>query len=150
VALWLVPMVGLSLFAWFRCDRARPILTALTAMVVALSVWYVFDSHAWRTFENAHGPVRGIAIFALSAAIAVFGYRRPRWGGILLLVACVIPVLLSALASGGFGMSSLGALTAPAIITGALYLWSSGIEESARTSGPSTFGPRARRPSRSR
>jgi hypothetical protein len=150
VALWFVPMVSLSLFAWFRCDRARPVLTALTAVVVGLSCWYALDSHAWRAFENGHGPVRGIAIFALSAALATFGYRRPRPGGLLLLVACAVPVVLSTLASGGLGMSSLGALTAPAIITGVLYLWSSGVEQSAQVPGTSSSGPTSANPTRPR
>ena len=146
VALWLVPMVSLSLFAWFRCDRSEPILMVLTGVIVASSVWYAFDSDAWRAFENRHGPVRGVAIFALSAAIATFGYRRPRRGGVLLLVASAIPVLLSAVASSGLGLASLGALTAPAIITGVLYLLSSHLEDSARSPGVSPSGPEESNP----
>jgi hypothetical protein len=131
VASWLVPMVGLSLLAWFRPDGARIPLTVLTGATVALAVWYAFESHAWRTFENAHGPVRGIAVFALGAALAVYGYRRPRLGGMLLLVATAVPVAMAMLASGGFGMASLGALALPAMITGALFVWSSAISGSA-------------------
>lgn len=149
VALWLVPMASTSLFAWFRCDRAEPILIALTGVIVAVSVWYAIDSHAWRVFENNHGPVRGVAIFALGAALAAFGYRRPRRGGILLLVAGAIPIFVSTLASGGFGMSSLGALAAPAIITGVLYLWSSRAGASDRSPGTSPSVPVTGNPSRS-
>lgn len=145
VALWLVPMVSISLFAWFHSDRAEPILMALTGVIVASSVWYAIDSHAGRAFENNHGPVRGIAIFALSAALAAFGYRRPRRGGMLLLVAGAIPILVSTLASGGLAMSSLGALAAPAIITGVLYLWSSRVGGVGPKSRNLPFSARNRR-----
>ena len=134
VALWVVPLAGLGLLGWKWPDRARVPLMAVTAAVVAVNVWYTFDTQHWRTFENAHGPVRGVAAFALGAALSAYAYRRPLPGGVLLLVVGVIPVALSMLATGGLGMSSFGALASPAVLVGLLYLGSSTVH--GTTSAP--------------
>ena len=131
VALWFVPMAILAAFAWRKPERALPLLGGLTALVVAASVWYAADSHAWRHFENAHGPVRAIAGFALSAALAALGFHRPRVGGLLLLVGAGGPVVLSMLATGGLHMASFVALSAPALLTAVLYLWAVAVEAGA-------------------
>lgn len=122
VALWLVPLVVLGLLGWFRPDAARIPLTVLTGAVVAMSLWYAIADQSWQSFENSHGPVRAIASFALCAALGAFGYRRPLRGGILLLVASLVPVALQAAAGSGRGSTSLVALTSPGALVGILYL----------------------------
>lgn len=124
VALWAIPMVAFSLLGWSLPGVARVTFIVVTALIVASSIWFAADRQAWLSFENSHGPVRAIAIFATSVAIAVFGYHHPRLGGVLLLIDGIVPVTLASLTGAERGMSSLGVLVAPAIITGALYLWS--------------------------
>ena len=122
VALWLVPAVALSLWAWFRPDPAGDALEVLVVLTVGLAVWYALDAGSWRSFENAHGPIRAVALFALAAPLTLLGYHRPKRGGILLLGASVLPVVLAGLASGGLGMTSLGAIAGPAFVAGVLDL----------------------------
>ncbi len=121
VALWLVPLVVLGWLAWARPDTASPILVAALGLVVAASIWYAVDPAGWRAFEDDHGPVRGVAAFVLGLALAVYGLRRTRSAGILLVVLGLVPVLA---AGSGHVQPSLFVLTSPALVTGLLYLLS--------------------------
>lgn len=123
-ALWLVPMVGAALLAWHRPDAALGPLTAATVAVALLNVWYAFDGPAWRSFEAAHGPIRGVAALALCGALGAYGYRRPLTGGVLLLFVAVVPLALAAVAVPGFGLASLVVLPAPGAVAGLLYVGS--------------------------
>ena len=134
VALWLVPLAVVSWLAWVRPDTAAPILVAAVGLVIAASVWYAVDTAGWRSFEDGHGPVRGIAAFAVALALAVYGLRRTRQAGILLLVLGIVPTL-----AGGLGrvQASLFVLTSSAVVTGVLYLLSAAAaKHQDETTGP--------------
>lgn len=120
-ATWVVPLVALSLLAWFRPGPATWVLGVLGAAVVALGLWYAVDSAAWRSFEDDVGPVRTIAAFALLIPLAVLGRTRALAAGALLLVVSVVPPVLAVLGSGG-AMASLAAVSAPGALVGTLLL----------------------------
>ena len=121
VAGWAVPLAGLAALSWFRPGRAIYVLAVLTAAVIGVSIWFALDPHAWRSFEDRHGPARAVIAFVLAAAITVLGLRRTAAAGILLLAVGVIPVAVSSLGSFvGFG--SLSVVSAAPVITGVLYL----------------------------
>jgi len=121
IALWLVPMAGLCALAWRAPALAARVLSCLAALVVAGAIWFALDPHAWRTFENGHGPVRTIGVFALMLPLALLGWRRPEIAGTLLLVVGVVPVVVAAVTERG-GMPSTMAVAVPATLDGLLFL----------------------------
>lgn len=128
VAAWLVPLAGLAALAWLRPAWSVPILVALTAGMVGLSIWFAASPQVWRSFENRNGPVRDIITFVLAAAIAVLGLKRTAVAGGLLLAVGVLPAAISSLGSLG-GMTSLAVVSSVPVLTGLLYLlsaWLSG------------------------
>lgn len=128
VASWVAPLVALSWVAWSRPQWALPVLGVLLAAAVGYSAWTAFGWKAFRTFQNLQGPLDAIALFVVSFALAVLGWRRPLPAAVLLLVATVLPMVFNILGSGAplsaaFG-GSLSAATAPGAVTGMLYLLS--------------------------
>jgi hypothetical protein len=120
-AAWLVPMVGLSIVAWYRDELAAVALEVLTTAAIAVNLWATVDPDSWRSFEDSRGPVRAIASFALAAPIAVLGRRRPLPAGVLLVALAVLPMAMSVVA-GIPGLSSLSVVSFPLFVTGVLYL----------------------------
>lgn len=128
VASWVVPLIALTWVAWSRPRWALPVLGVLLAAALGFSAWAAFGSDAAREFLNLQGPLDAIALFAVSFAFAVLGWHRPLPAGVLLLVASVLPMIFRIVGSGIPPMAALGgslaAATAPAAITGLLYLLS--------------------------
>ena len=120
IAAWLVPLVVLCVLAWRRPEWGGWVLTVLTGAVVVGAAWFAVDPQAARRLEDGVGPVRALAVFVVAAALGVLGLTRTRQAAVLLLVVGLLPVLLSGLGRGG--MSSLAALSLPAVLTGVLYL----------------------------
>ncbi|MEK0155376.1 hypothetical protein [Arthrobacter oryzae] len=121
VASWAVPLAGLAALAWLRPSWAVPVLTVLTALLVVAGIWFAVDSASWRTFENANGPVRAVAVLVVAFPAAVLGLKRTAVAGWLLLAAGFGPIALSALGSLA-GVVSLSAISVIPLITGLLYL----------------------------
>ena len=132
VAIWAVPLAVLASFAWRSPDRAAGVFKVLTGAVVLLSLWHLVDRAGWSSFENEHGPVRAIAIFALLLALSFFAWRRPRLGGWLMLSVSVIPVLLS---GGGPGFAALLLLNSASVLAAVLFIWSASVEGSRGSPG---------------
>lgn len=122
VALWAVPLALICLLAWFRPDPARWVFASLLGVTIGSSIWFAFDPGGWRSFENQHGPVRAVLIFALAAALALWGLRRTMWAGVMLLTLGILPIAISSFGLGHGGMTSLAAASATPVITGLLYL----------------------------
>ncbi|MFZ4518303.1 MAG: hypothetical protein ACOYOP_07935 [Microthrixaceae bacterium] len=127
VAAWLVPLSVLTATAWWWPRVATPVLGVAVAVVCAIGVGYAVDATAWRTFEDGHGPVRAIIVFALTLPLAVLAWRRSIVGGGLLLTLAVVPGLLAVLGNvvagpGGGAPSSAIAATTPAALIGVLFL----------------------------
>jgi hypothetical protein len=121
VASWAVPLAGLAALAWLRPSWAVPVLTVLTALLVVAGIWFAVDSASWRTFENANGPVRAVAVLVVAFPAAVLGLKRTAVAGWLLLAVGFGPIALSALGSLA-GVVSLSAISVIPLITGLLYL----------------------------
>jgi hypothetical protein len=133
IAPWLAP-AGLAALYWYRPSLAGRVLIGLTMMLVAVTVWATADSDSWRAFEDHHGPVRTIAVFVLTAAVALLGVKRTRVAGILLLVLGVVPLAVSSL--GHLRLGSLAVATTPALITGMLYLISAAFDQGRTPDAP--------------
>jgi len=93
----------------------------LTALLVVAGIWFAVDSASWRTFENANGPVRAVAVLVVAFPAAVLGLKRTAVAGWLLLAVGFGPIALSALGSLA-GVVSLSAISVIPLITGLLYL----------------------------
>lgn len=130
IASWAIPMAALAVLAWLRPAWAEPALIALTATLVAVSVWFAFDSQAWREFENENGPFRAVAVLVLAFPAAVLGLNRTSAAGWMLLVLGLGPIAVSAIGSLA-GVVSLSAISVIPLITGMLYLVSEWMTRSA-------------------
>jgi hypothetical protein len=131
VASWALVLAALSALAWLRPSWAFPVLTVLTALLVAAGLWFAVDSASWRTFENANGPVRAVAVLVLAFPAAVLGLKRTAAAGWLLVAVGFGPIALSALGSLA-GVVSLSATSVIPLITGLSYLAAARM---ARTAG---------------
>lgn len=120
VALWAVPLALVCLLAWFRSGTAGWVFAPLVAVSVGLSIWFAVDPSGWRSFEDHNGPVRTVIVFALAAALALWGLRRTMQAGVLLLLVGVLPIVISSI--GHDGMASLAAASSAPVITGLLYV----------------------------
>ncbi len=146
VAAWAVPLAVLAVLSWLRPGWATYVFAALAAAVIGVSIWFAVDPHAWRSFENGHGPIRAVITFALAASIAVLGLKRPAAAGILLLAIGIIPVAVSSLGSL-MGSGSLSIVSAAPAMTGILYLSSAHLAKRpmppGRASSPPAVRPKA-------
>lgn len=121
VAAWVLPLAVLGTLAWLRPGWSVPVLAALTAAVIGISVWFAVSPESWRSFENRNGPIRDFIVLVLAAAVAVLGQKRTAIAGALLLVLGVAPIAISSLGSrGGFG--SLAVVSIAPLVAGVLYL----------------------------
>ena len=132
VAIWLVPLAVLLVISWYRVTWATVLLSALTAGVIGVSIWFAADPEAWRVFENNYGTVRAMSSFVLAAPLALLGWRKPLPAGMLLVALGVAPVMLAA-AGTFWGLGSLAVVSLPAVLTGILYLLAEAIARRAST-----------------
>jgi hypothetical protein len=143
VLAWAVPLTALALTAWLRPGAAVGLLGAGTALALALGVWFALAPEAWRAFEDGTGPVRAIVSFVVAVPLGLLGGRRPLAAGALLLTLGVAPVALAGLTDPAlaFAATSLGVVSAPSILVGALYLLSAGF--AGHNGGDATRKPAA-------
>jgi hypothetical protein len=128
-ALWVVPLVGLSLFALLRPETAGSVLVVVTAVV---ALFTLADSLVGIIPRDDWGPVAAIVVFALGVTLAFLGLRRALLGGSLMvgiamaqLVATLAGVAVHAsgdgAGGGGLGGSS-GVVVLPLLVIGALFV----------------------------
>ena len=132
VVSWLAPTLLLMVLAWWWPRVATWVLSVAVALVVVLGIWYAVDPQWWRTLEDDRGPVRAVMVFALSLPLALLAWRRPLWGGLLLVVVGAVPGLLALASTGGGGAGgAVVAASSPASVIGALFLLSNWLEHRA-------------------
>lgn len=133
IASWLVPMVGLSLLAWFRPRAAFPVLSVLLVVGLVVSAW---TEIGLEDFREDQGPLDAISLFAVSIVpLGVLGWHRPSISGVLLLVAAVLPTVFLQIGStvplGASLGGSTAAATVPGCVAGLLYLLAAWFERRA-------------------
>ncbi len=123
IVAWLVPLVAMAVVAWWWPKVAAPVLALLVGAVVAAGAWYAVAPDWWRAFEDDRGPVRAVAVFALSLPLALLAWHRPVPGAALLITVGVVPGLLALVAAGdrGAGAATV-AVSSPTALVGLLYL----------------------------
>ena len=127
-ALWVVPLLGLSLLALLRPETAGPVLVAVTAVV---ALFTLADSLVGLIPRDDWGPVAAILVFALGVTLAFLGLHRALLAGSLMvgialtqLVATLAGVAVHAAGDGagaGLGGSS-GVVVLPLLVIGALFV----------------------------
>lgn len=118
---WAAPTLVLAALAWFWPAGSAPLLVVLTAVLVALCVWFALDPVAARSVQDANGPVLAVGVVALAFAAAVLGVKWTRTAGWLLLALGAVPLLVTILARSG-PAASLAAASVVPLATGAIYL----------------------------
>ena len=150
-ALWLLPMVALSVFALRWPDTAAPVLVGLAVVAGLVSV---LDA-AFHVFAiDAFGPVVAIGVFAVAVSLGFLGLHREALSGLLLVFLGVAQFLATVLshsvgADQGPGprvsdllMSSSGVLIVPMVVVGLLYLAAGALDH--EPPGLRHVGPRTR------
>lgn len=112
--LWVLPMVGGSLWAWSSPRTAEPVLWVMTAGVVGMSTWWALAPQVWQSFMDERGPVTAIAAIAVGVSLTVWGYHRPGRAAIALVAIAVSP-LIGALLAAGTGYATAGGSTVVAV-----------------------------------
>ena len=128
-ALWVVPLVAMSVFALLRPEAMAPVFVVVTAVV---ALFTLVDSLVGIIPRDDWGPVAAIVVFALGVALAFLGLRRALLAGTLMvaaaltqLVATVAGAAVHAAGDGagagvGLGGSS-GVVLLPVLVLGALF-----------------------------
>lgn len=119
-------MLGSSLLAWWRPDRAIVVLMLAAGAPVAFGVWSLLDYGATYDWEDSHGPASLVLVLAISAPAGVAGLFRPRAAGYLILTVCLLPLLLAAVgaASHFYEPLAVGLLLTPLVASGVLFVLS--------------------------
>jgi peptidoglycan/LPS O-acetylase OafA/YrhL len=123
--LWVLPMVGVSLWAWFSPRTVEPVLWVLTAAVVGMSTWWSLAPQAWQRFMDERGPITAIVALAVGVCLAVWGYHRPGRATVGLVAIAVSPLVGAVLAAGsGYTMAGTSTVVAvsPFLTCALLYL----------------------------
>lgn len=132
---WAVPMAALAVLAWLKPGWASRALLALTATLLAASVWFAVDSQVWRELENQNGPIRTVAVLVLAFPAAVLGLKRTTMAAWLLLVLGFGPIAVCIIGSLA-GVVALSAISVIPLITGVLYLISGWMMRAATDGEP--------------
>jgi len=133
-AAWLLPMLILSVAAWFWPAPTAPLLLALTASFIAACVWLAFDPAALRAFISENGPIIAVSVVALSFPAAVLGLKRAALAGWMLVALGALPLLITVIGRSG-PVASLAAASVVPLIAGIAYLVSARMASGSTTPG---------------
>jgi len=128
-AAWVVPIAALGALAWFWPRVATVVLGVIVVGVFGLFVWSGLHMDWWHTFEDDHGPIRSLVLFATIVPVALLGWRRPLIAAGLLGGCMLAVVALAVLYGSGIGASILMAV-APALVTAVLYVMAASLGSS--------------------
>ena len=96
-ALWVVPLVAMSVFALLRPEAMAPVFVVVTAVV---ALFTLVDSLVGIIPRDDWGPVAAIVVFALGVALAFLGLRRALLAGTLMATAAVTQLVAQAVEDG--------------------------------------------------
>ena len=123
--MWVLPMIGVSVWAWFSPRTVEPLLWVLTVAVVGMSAWWAFAPQAWQQLMDERGPVIAIVAVAVGVGLAVWGYHRPARAALGLAAIAVSPLVGAVLAAdSGYGLAGTSTVVAvsPFLTCALLYL----------------------------
>ncbi len=123
-ALWVVPMVVLSVIAMLRPGPSVPVFVVLTAVT---AVFAVADSGLRIVPRDSWGPVGAISVFSLGVALAFLGLHRAGVAGLLMVTLALAQfagLVVGAIGAGGSAWlgGSSGVVVVPLLVVGALFL----------------------------
>ncbi|HEX6247957.1 MAG TPA: hypothetical protein VFZ64_08820 [Nocardioidaceae bacterium] len=150
-AAWVVPMVGLSVLALLRAERAALVLVGATAVVIAFSL---ADSAFGIIPRDDWGPVTAVAVLALGVTLAFLGLHRAALAGVLMIVTALGQLAATALGyavhgvgEGGPGLGAMlggssGVVVLPILLVGILFMVAASLgHESLRSELPQRIRP---------
>jgi hypothetical protein len=126
-AVWVLPMIGGGLWAWFSPRTVEPVMWVLTAAIVAMSTSLSLAPQAWREFMDERGPVTAIAALSVGVCLAVWGYHRPGRASAALILVAVSPMVGALLVADlGYALAGTSTVVAvsPFLTCAVLYLLS--------------------------
>ena len=127
-AAWLFPMVIACWLAWRRPMIAFPLLMIWSMSVLGLLLWQALAPSWWNTILNSNGPIITTAMFALTAPLAIYGYkRRTRFVAFILIGLSALNMMATSNTATD-GNSALG-VTLPVLAAGILYLVASFVDK---------------------
>jgi len=128
-AAWLFPMAIGCWLAWRRPMIAFPLLMIWSMSVLGLLLWQALAPSWWNTILNSNGPIITTAMFALTAPIAIYGYRRrTRFVGLILIGLSALNILATSNTEANENTEL--AITLPVLAAGILYLIASFVDKS--------------------
>ena len=96
--------------------------------VLGLLLWQSLAPSWWNTILNSNGPIITTAMFALTAPLAIYGYkRRTRFVALILIGLSALNVL--ATSNTESGENSELVITIPVLAAGVLFLIASFVDK---------------------
>jgi len=92
-AAWFIPMVMVSLLAWRKPEAAMPYLAGLAAISILISLSLIPFGPWWHNTMEQHGPIVPLIAFAINLPIAIWCWRWPRLGSLLLFPTGIAPII---------------------------------------------------------
>ena len=127
-AAWLFPMVIGCWLAWRRPMIAFPLLMIWSLSVLGLLLWQALAPSWWNTILNSNGPIITTAMFALTAPLAIYGYKR-RTRFVALILIGLSALNMTATSNTETGESSALGITIPVFAAGVLFLIASFVDK---------------------
>ena len=127
-AAWLFPMVIGCWLSWRRPMIAFPLLMIWSMSVLGLLLWQALAPSWWNTILNSNGPIITTAMFALTAPLAIYGYKRRTRFVALILIGLSALNMMATINTESNENSELG-ITLPVLAAGALFLIASFVDK---------------------
>lgn len=127
-AAWLFPMVIGCWLAWRRPMIAFPLLMIWSLSVLGLLLWQALAPSWWNTILNSNGPIITTAMFALTAPLAIYGYKR-RTRFVALILIGLSALNMTATSNTETDESSALGITIPVFAAGVLFLIASFVDK---------------------
>ena len=127
-AAWLFPMVIGCWLAWRRPMIAFPLLMIWSMSVLGLLLWQALAPSWWNTILDSNGPIITTAMFALTAPLAIYGYkRRTRFVALILIGLSVLNIMATSNTEAS-ERSEFG-ITIPVLVAGVLFMIASFVDK---------------------
>ena len=127
-AAWLFPMVIGCWLAWRRPMIAFPLLMIWSMSVLGLLLWQALAPSWWNTILDSNGPIITTAMFALTAPLAIYGYKRRTSFVALILIGLSVLNIIATSNTEASESSDFG-ITIPVLVAGVLFMIASFVDK---------------------